>query len=230
MNRKSFLKKVALGIGAVSAIPAVVAISKKNHPRKNPVADAGCELSPDETAGPFPNKHPNSLVKSDIVDGRAGVGLSITLTVLKQAKECLPLPGVFVDVWHCDAKGEYSQYGSNRMQKADHTKDNYLRGRQTTDKDGKVNFVSIYPGWYPGRAPHIHVEVLDQAGESLGITQIAFPEEVNNAVYAASSYRGKSDMANDEDMIFRDSLHQNMTDTMDGDIENGYNLTKTIIV
>ncbi|AXG78766.1 intradiol ring-cleavage dioxygenase [Streptomyces paludis] len=35
----------------------------------------------------------------------------------------------------------------------------YLRGTQLTDKKGFVEFTTLFPGWYQGRAVHIHVKV-----------------------------------------------------------------------
>ena len=116
------------------------------------------------------------------------------------------------------------------MQRVDVTDKHFLRGRQTTDRNGKVSFVSIYPGWYPGRAPHIHVEVLDKNSKSLRVSQIAFPEEVNSTVYAASGYKGEADTPNDRDGIFRNSLKDNMADSVTGNITDGYTLSKTLIV
>jgi protocatechuate 3,4-dioxygenase beta subunit len=79
------------------------------------------------------------------------------------------------------ATGNYSEYGSQTSQ-------TYLRGIQTTDANGQVSVMTIYPGWYQGRATHIHIEVT-MGGRSVKVTQIAFPETINNAVYATSVMR-----------------------------------------
>ena len=86
------------------------------------------------------------------------------------------MEGANVEIWQCDAAGNYSQYGSQTAQ-------TYLRGIQTTNANGEVTFTTIYPGWYQGRATHIHVEVT-RNGASAKVTQIAFPESVNATVYA----------------------------------------------
>lgn len=230
MNRKQFLKKAALGLGTATGLPAILAISECGNEPKQSTSDKGCEPSPVETVGPFPNHDSNSLLKRNIAVDRQGVTMTMTLTVVSQKNDCKPLPGVFVDVWHCDAHGAYSEYGGMRMQEADHRHEHFCRGRQITDQDGKVSFESIYPGWYRGRAPHIHVEVLDKNENSLVVSQIAFPEDVNSTVYATSKYLGKADTSNDRDNIFRDSLALNMADGISGDVQNGYLLLKTLTV
>jgi protocatechuate 3,4-dioxygenase beta subunit len=130
----------------------------------------------------------------------------------------------------CDKDGNYSQYGGNQLQSTNYRNENFLRGRQTTDSNGKVSFISIFPGWYPGRAPHVHVEVLDTNGISLLITQIAFPISAYTAVYATTGYNGAPDRSNTQDSLFSDSLNGNMADSVSGNITDGYNLTKTITV
>ena len=147
----------------------------------------------------------------------------MTLTVLDQSSNCEPLANVLVDVWHCDADGKYSEYGTE-------TAKHYLRGRQTTDANGQVSFISIFPGWYPGRAPHIHVEVLNSSGTSVCVSQIAFPKNICDTVYATANYNGTADTSNSSDGIFADSLDGNMADSVSGNVVDGYTLLKTIIV
>ena len=230
MNRKQFLKKAALGLGTAAGIPAILSISEPGTKPTRLTSGTDCETSPEEMVGPFPNHDSNALLKRNIALDRQGVAMTMTLTVLSQKNDCKPLPGVFVDVWHCDAHGAYSEYGGMRMQEADHRQEHFCRGRQTTDKEGKVSFESIYPGWYRGRAPHIHVEVLDKDENSLLVSQIAFPEGVNDTVYATPKYRGKADTSNERDNLFRDSLARNMADALSGDAQNGYLLLKTLTV
>jgi protocatechuate 3,4-dioxygenase beta subunit len=120
-----------------------------------------------------------------------------------------------VEIWQCDAAGNYSQYGTQTTQ-------TYLRGIQTTNGDGQVTFTTIYPGWYQGRATHIHIEVT-RNGVSSKVTQVAFPESVNAAVYATGVYasRGTNPTANARDGIFADSLDSE-TATVSGDAGSGF--------
>ncbi|MBB6130825.1 dioxygenase family protein [Mucilaginibacter lappiensis] len=237
MDRKKFLKNGLLGLGSIVALPAVVtSCSKGNNGSPNAPVNGGgnnsndCAVSPAETVGPFPIRTPAQYVRASIIGDRAGIALLMTLTIHDQSNGCMPLSGVWVDVWQCDKDGNYSQYGGNQLQTANYTNQNFLRGRQTTNANGEVSFISIFPGWYPGRAPHIHVEVLTTDGTSLLVTQIAFPVSVYSAVYATGGYNGAPDRSNTQDSIFADSLGGNMADSVAGNIVDGYTLSKTITV
>ena len=115
----------------------------------------------------------------------------------------------------CDSAGNYSEYGTQTTQ-------NYLRGIQTTNSSGEVTFTTIYPGWYQGRATHIHLEVKTN-GVSRKITQIAFPESTNTTVYRTGVYasRGSNPTSNLSDGIFADSLSAELV-TPSGDPTSGY--------
>lgn len=223
MNRKNFLRKGIFGLGSIIAIPTVLTSCGDDE---NIDPDA-CAVSPEETAGPFPIKTPADWVRANVVGDRTGIPLMINITVQNATMDCSPLNGVFVDIWHCDANGNYSEY-SGQIQ-GNFTNEHFLRGRQTTDANGQVSFISIYPGWYPGRSPHIHIEVLSSDETSLLVSQIAFPEEVSNTVYATSDYNGDFDTENKNDGEFRDSLDRNMA-TVTGNTTDGYTLTKIIRV
>jgi protocatechuate 3,4-dioxygenase beta subunit len=228
MDRKKFLKKGMMGFGTMLALPA--AVSCESSDGNIPDNEGTCDVSPAETAGPFPIKSPAELVRENIILDRAGVPLVINLTVQSKSDGCLPFSNVFVDLWHCDADGEYSEYGGTGMQQTDYTDKHFLRGRQTTNTSGEVTFVSIFPGWYPGRAPHIHLEVLDANENSLRVTQIAFPKTVCDEVYDSSIYNGEADTTNERDNVFSDSYTDNMLDSIEGNTTDGYTLTKVINV
>lgn len=238
MDRKKFLKRSVAGFGTIVALPTVITACSKSSDEilstsndEIVTEDSGaCELSPSETAGPFPIKTPADLARANIISDRSGVALLITLTVTDQSTDCSPLEGVYVDLWHCDASGNYSQYGGTSMQQTNYSDKNFLRGRQSTDSNGKVSFISIFPGWYKGRAPHIHIEVLDQEENSIRVTQIAFPKNVCDTVYATSNYNGEADTLNESDNVFSDSLDGNMLDSITGNTSDGYTLLKTIVV
>jgi protocatechuate 3,4-dioxygenase beta subunit len=107
-----------------------------------------------------------------------------------------------VEVWHCDTAGVYSEYGSGQT---------FLRGLQTTDRSGAVKFTTVYPGWYAGRATHIHVEVFVN-GAAVKTTQIAFPESVSAEVYASGVYasHGQNPTSNSRDGIFADGVNDEL--------------------
>jgi protocatechuate 3,4-dioxygenase beta subunit len=178
-----------------------------------------CSVTPNETVGPYPSLI--DLFRSDIRESKSGTQLDLTITVINTAASCAPLAGVNVEIWQCDAGGNYSQYGSERAQ-------TYLRGIQTSDANGQVKFTTIYPGWYQGRATHIHVEVT-QNGRSLKVTQIAFPESTNAEVYGTGVYasRGSNPTTNARDGIFADSLSSELA-TVSGSPSSGYTANFTV--
>lgn len=183
----------------------------------------GCAVSPTETIGPFPSLA--DFVRSDIREGRPGTPVTLIITVVNASSACSAVAGAVVDVWQTDAAGHYSQYAQGGY---DGRGDTFLRGLQTTDAGGRATFTTVYPGWYSGRATHIHVEVTVN-GRSVKVTQIAFPEDVNAAVYASGVYasRGPNPTSNARDGIFSDSLASELA-TVTGSPASGYTATFTV--
>jgi protocatechuate 3,4-dioxygenase beta subunit len=178
--------------------------------------DAVCAVTPTETVGPYPSL--TDLFRSDIREDRSGTPLTLTITVVNTNNGCSPVANANVEIWQCDAAGNYSEYGNSRAE-------TFLRGIQTTDSSGQVTFTTVYPGWYQGRATHIHVEVV-RNGSSVKVTQIAFPESINSAVYATGVYasRGSNPTSNTSDGIFADSLTSELA-TVTGDAAGGLSAT-----
>ena len=216
MDRKKFLRNGLLGITALTGAAAFLeSCSKSDNDDDLDTGssdDGSCTVSPAETKGPFPIKTPSQLVLENIKSDRVGIELLINLKIENKSSDCLPLSNVLVDIWHCDKDGNYSEYGGTQMQQTDYTSVHFLRGRQTTNSNGEVSFISIYPGWYQGRAPHVHVEVLTSSGSSLLVTQIAFPESISAEVYSSTNYaaHGQADTANTKDNVFADSLEDEL--------------------
>ena len=154
--------------------------------RAAPLADAGglrdvCFLTPQSIEGPF-YLDPR-LVRAEIAEGRAGVPLRVDLRVIDGAT-CKPSERARVDIWHADAKGIYSGYkGQGDKQDLSTVGQTFLRGTQFTDSKGAVSFKTIYPGWYEGRATHIHFKVLLKDRNVL-TGQMYFPDAVNEFIYA----------------------------------------------
>ena len=228
MQRKDFLKKGLPGVLSIMGIAAVLGHGKTGDELTD---DQDCIPSPRETKGPFPNKTPSQLVKANIKADRTGIALLINLTIQDKNNNCRPLPGAIVDIWHCDKDGYYSEYGDHPMQRKDLSGEHYLRGRQTADEKGRVSFLSVYPGWYSGRAPHVHLEIFSSSGTSLLVTQLAFPENISKQVYTSTLYadHGQADTSNTRDGVFRDSLTDQLA-TVTGNTSDGYTLTKAIVV
>lgn len=215
-----------VALGGVVALTGITAYKLKHADIVDPL-DEDCEVSPKETKGPFPNKTPSDYVRENIIGDRKGIALLITMTILDKKYSCKPLANALVDVWHCDAVGDYSEY---TMRSGNLNDTHFLRGRQTSDANGQVSFVSIFPGYYRGRAPHIHVEVLSKGQKSLLATQIAFPDEICDTVYATENYLGTNYISSDSDSLFKDSLDRNMADSVTGNVIDGYTLVKSIVV
>jgi protocatechuate 3,4-dioxygenase beta subunit len=175
-----------------------------------------CTLTVEQTEGPY--YFDADKVRSDIREDRDGTRLRLALRV--QDADCNPVPNAVVDIWHADAGGAYSGFdgsdsgggppggGPGGGGGSAQTSTRYLRGAQVTNKDGIVEFVTIYPGWYQGRTVHIHAMVhIDNA--SVLTTQLYFDDELSDKVYASAkaySTRGERAQLNDSDGIYDASL------------------------
>jgi len=129
-------------------------------------------------------------------------------------------------IWQCDAEGHYWEYAQPGYNGTGAT---FLRGIQITDASGRVTLTTVFPGWYAGRATHIHAEVKVN-NATVKVTQIAFPENVNAAVYASGVYapRGQNPTANTRDMVFADSISSELATITGGDPASGFSATFTI--
>ena len=154
-----------------------------------------CVLAPEMTEGPY--YVPAEKVRSNITEGKPGAPLDLRLTVV-DASTCRPIKSAVVDIWHADALGVYSGAVANNAGT------NFLRGIQKTNAAGLAHFTSIYPGWYQGRAVHIHVKV-HLGGSVVHTGQFFFNDAFTDAVYARSPYstRGTRDTRNAQDSIYR---------------------------
>jgi protocatechuate 3,4-dioxygenase beta subunit len=201
VTQKKVDRREAMAVmGAAGAALALGCRDSSTTPSSTPPTstNAACAVTPTETVGPFPSL--TDLFRSDIRETKTGTLLTLTIKVVNTNNACAAIQGANVEIWHVDAAGNYSQYGSQAGQ-------TFLRGIQTTNASGEVVFTTIYPGWYAGRATHIHVEVTI-GGVSRKVSQIAFPESVNNDVHTSGIYapRGTNPQSNSSDMVFSDSL------------------------
>jgi protocatechuate 3,4-dioxygenase beta subunit len=168
-----------------------------------------CVVTPELTEGPFyvDEKLDRSDIRTDSTSNRAVAGVPLVLNIgvfQASSSQCLPLAGAIVDVWQCDAAGVYSDVSGNT--------EDFLRGSQVTGQDGMAKFTTVYPGWYQGRAVHIHFKVRAQKdGKSYDFTsQWFFDEALNDEVFAQAPYasRGRRTTMNANDSIFRQSGKQ----------------------
>jgi protocatechuate 3,4-dioxygenase beta subunit len=170
-----------------SAAPTTTETTTETRP-----TTVDCILSPEQTEGPY--YLDLDRVRSDITEGRPGTPLELTLNVV-DGDSCEPISDAAVDVWHCDASGVYSG-----VQGDDGT---FLRGIQMTDSGGEAVFRTIYPGWYTGRAVHVHVKV-HIGGTDTYTGQLYFDESVTDTVYGAAPYSARPgpDTPNESDGLF----------------------------
>lgn len=238
MERKAFLRNGLSALGIAAVVPLVGSCKKENTSTTSSTGSdssggsggsSSCTVSPTETEGPYPTHTPSSYVRSNIVDDRTGVPLSVQITIQNANNNCAALSGAIVDLWHCDKDGNYSEYSG-------FTTVHFLRGRQVTDANGLVTFTTIFPGWYTGRATHLHIHIYNAAGTSLKVTQISFPEGSTSAVVmvntTASGYtKGMSGYTyNASDGIFSDDTAGIETAAVTGSVSAGYTLTHKIAV
>ncbi|WP_152363338.1 3,4-dioxygenase subunit beta [Microlunatus speluncae] len=236
-NRRSLLR--ALGVGTAAAGLAACGVSDATTPQTGG-SDTLAEI-PDETAGPYPGDGSNGadvleqagIVRGDIrssfgnSSGTAeGVPMELTLSIVDLAGGGGPFAGVAVYVWQCDREGRYSLYSEGVEDQ------NYLRGVQLADADGRVTFNSIFPACYSGRWPHIHFEVYpDQAGiadasNAIATSQVALPEDVCRTVYQQPGYEQSvsnlSQVSLQSDNVFGDDAAASQLATVTGDVGTGY--------
>jgi protocatechuate 3,4-dioxygenase beta subunit len=214
ISRRRALGLIAGGIGAT----ALAACGDGSSSPKSSAAEI-----PEETAGPYPgdgSNGPNVLAESGVVrsditssfgdaSGTAeGVPATVELTLLDVGAGGTPLAGAAVYLWHCNREGQYSMYDEAIADQ------NHLRGVQVSDKQGKVEFTSIFPAAYSGRWPHMHFEVYESVdaatagGTKLRTSQLAIPKDVCDAVYATDGYeqsvQNLAQTSLDTDNVFSD--------------------------
>lgn len=222
-------------------------------PAGAPGGDSGVEVAegeiPEETAGPYPGDGSNGVnvlaesgvVRSDLTSsfaGASGVADGVPVTVRMKVHDLAgddvtPLAGAAIYLWHCDAEGRYSMYSEGVED------ENYLRGVQVADAEGRVEFTSIVPGCYAGRWPHMHFEVYESESAATSYTakmrtsQLALPQDLCEEVYADARYAGSAEnlagVSLDSDGIFSDGYSLQMA-AVTGSIEDGLVLTLNVPV
>ncbi|MDD2987373.1 MAG: intradiol ring-cleavage dioxygenase [Zoogloea sp.] len=212
---------------------------------------SSCSIIPEETAGPYPGDGSNynsngianalslsGIVRSDIrssVAGASGVAagipLTLTLQLVNTASSCANLSGYAIYLWHCTRDGLYSMYSTGV------TGENFLRGVQVTDSNGKATFLTIFPGCYAGRMPHMHFEIYPTlasatgSGNKLRTSQIAFPTATCSEVYATSGYASSAanlaGISFATDNVFSDGTELQMA-SISGTPTNGYSASLVV--
>ena len=214
--------------GAAGADSAAVAVG--DAAAGGTAALPACLVKPELMVGPYflDRQLERSDIRAEPTTGqlRAGAPLALTFHVSRvDGGRCAPLADAMVDVWHCDAEGVYSgvvdeQEGFKTVGQK------FLRGYQVTGADGLARFTTIYPGWYPGRAVHIHFKIRTPAGVALAenapnrapktssvyefTSQLFFDEATSDRVFAQAPYaaKGQRDTTNAGDEIYGDQGRQ----------------------
>lgn len=180
-----------------------------------------CVVRPAQTEGPYfvDTRLDRADIRSDPASGAVSEGIPLLLTFRVSGMaggNCAPLPNVLVDVWQCDAVGVYSgvkDLGGH----FDTTGKQFLRGHQRTGADGQASFRSIVPGWYQGRAVHIHFKLRTDPEGARGrefTSQLYFDEKLLDQVAAQVPYKTnrQSRSPNREDKIFQEGGRELMLD------------------
>lgn len=178
-----------------------------------------CIVRPEVTEGPYyvDVDLDRSDIRSDTASGAVSAGTPLVLTFnVSQigSAGCTPLEGAQVEVWHCDADGVYSGVSDPGFNTQNQ---NFLRGYQMTDANGKATFTTIYPGWYSGRTVHIHFKVHPTANQEF-TSQLFFDDSLTDQVFTAEPYasKGERNTRNSNDNIYEDLLLLTTTKTADG--------------
>jgi protocatechuate 3,4-dioxygenase beta subunit len=190
------LAAVALGgsaLGARELLEADAADAAGTGPAAVASGLVSCVLVPEQTEGPY--YLDGAAIRRNVTEGRPGVALTLRLTVVNVAN-CKPIKGAAVEIWHCDAGGDYSGVQGDTG--------TFLRGVQRTDAKGLALFKTIYPGWYRGRTVHIHTMV-HLGGNVVHTGQLYFHDTLTDAVYTRSPYNRRPGRTtrNAADSIYR---------------------------
>jgi protocatechuate 3,4-dioxygenase beta subunit len=192
----------------------VADVARSNGETSSAVAAAipACVVRPEQTEGPYfiDERLNRSDIRVDPSDQsvKAGMPLRLAFQISRIGNSsCKPLSGAVVDIWHCDALGVYSDVRDINAG-FDTRGKKFVRGYQVTNSNGIVEFLTVYPGWYEGRAVHIHFKIrTDPASRSAHefVSQLYFDETVTDKVHRHPPYNAKRyrTTSNDADFIFR---------------------------
>ena len=203
------------GQAAGGATAGATAVPAEATSTAGSVALPACVVRPELTEGPYfvDERLNRSDIRSDPGPGVVEEGALLALTFhVSQVGDgsCTPLEGAWVDIWHCNALGVYSDVSDPGFETSGQQ---FLRGYQVTDANGLAAFTSIYPGWYSGRTVHIHFKIRTGVGEGEtafyeSTSQLFFDEALNDSVHAQEPYasKGQRDTLNSRDNIYDDQL------------------------
>jgi protocatechuate 3,4-dioxygenase beta subunit len=206
------------GTAAVSLFGCLRGQSTSAIPTKltaQTVATPACVVKPQQTEGPYfvDERLDRSDIRVDPADNsiKQGVPLRLVFQISQVSNNaCTPLKDAIIDVWHCDAEGVYSDVQDRSFSTVGKK---FLRGYQVTNANGMAEFVTIYPGWYPGRTVHIHFKIRTRSAAQPGYeftSQLYFDDAITDRVHAQAPYaaKGQRTQKNDRDGIFGEGGEQ----------------------
>jgi|FLOH01.1.fsa_nt_gi protocatechuate 3,4-dioxygenase beta subunit len=214
-SRREVLRRGLVGLGALGALGVLAtktpALDFQPQQNQEPLPEdlfedldslfaSSCTLTPANVPGPYWLNL--ALQRQDISEGFAGYPLTVFLKIVNLAG-CGPIAGAVADLWHDSPDGHYSGFQSEGT--ANQTQ---FRGIQVTGNNGVVRFDTVYPGWYPGRTPHIHLKINPNAGSEL-TTQLFFDDLISDRVFtsvAPYNLRGSSPTSNATDHFYAPQL------------------------
>jgi hypothetical protein len=124
-----------IGCGSSPTNPTAPSSSGSGGPTGGgPSIGASCVITPSETEGPYPDRigmisNP-VYFRRDVREDKSGLPVTLTLTVVNVNAGCSAVANANVEIWQCDATGNYSEYSQPGF---DGTGQTFLRGVQTTD-------------------------------------------------------------------------------------------------
>lgn len=226
------------GAGSAIAFTTLGSMASAQETDSNSTPEACIALTPEQTEGPY--YIDDLLLRDDITEDRPGVPLELTVFVI-DIPTCQHIPDAAVDIWHCDALGDYSGFGNQSK-----PGDTFMRGVQLTDQGGAATINTVYPGWYVGRATHIHIKVhtggsADDGTYIGGATQhtgqLYFDDEMTDQIAMLEPYAQRLDIRrtrNQEDGILNRagindaSLFVQLTPLDEDDLAKGFKGTALV--
>ncbi|KAF9793388.1 Intradiol ring-cleavage dioxygenase [Thelephora terrestris] len=191
---------------------------RASSPHYTTIQNTTCLTSPEVVEGPYYVN--NEMVRQDVRESQKGVTLVMDFGVM-DTSTCTPINNAFVEIWHANATGSYGGYSTNNFDSSE----TFLRGGWYTDSNGIAELTTVYPGYYTGRTPHVHIMVrtnwtesangtlVSHSGSLVHIGQMFFNESWNDEVFATSPY---TEDKNDRTLNSQDSI-------LSSAFQSGYN-------
>ena len=119
----------------------------------------------EQTEGPY---YKSGSPRTNELYNESITGEKVVLSGYVLNTDCTPVANAWIDFWQANGNGEYDNNGYT------------LRGHQYTDTDGKFFLVTVIPGEYPGRTPHIHFKIRANDSSPIITSQLYLPDSKTN--------------------------------------------------